>query len=59
MKECIQLGVETKAGSKLREAAYEISLHPSRFAGCKTNKRRAWTVRYPCWLHSIVIYVRT
>jgi hypothetical protein len=65
VKECIQLVVETKAWSELKETAYEISLqpchlslHPSRFSGRKTNKRRAWTGWYPCWLHSIVIYSR-
>ncbi|KAJ0126045.1 Uncharacterized protein HZ326_30849 [Fusarium oxysporum f. sp. albedinis] len=65
VKECIQLGVGTKAWFELKETAYEISLqpchlslHPSRFCGCRTNERRAWTGRYPCWLHSIVIYSR-
>jgi hypothetical protein len=58
VKECIRIGVETEAWSELKETAYEISVHPSRFWGCKTNERRAWTGRYPCWLHSIVIYSR-
>jgi hypothetical protein len=65
VKECIRIGVETEAWSELKETAYEISLQPchlslhtSRFCGCKTNERRAWSGRYPCWLHSIVIYSR-
>ncbi|KAL6406051.1 reverse transcriptase family protein [Ilyonectria robusta] len=61
-KASVPIYVKAKAWSDLRKAAYKISLQPCQAVvilwssiWTSTNENKAWTGRYPGWLHSDVL----